>query len=226
LRGAQYALSSRERRRDSRDSERTRLLLRLALPIDASMVDVGANVGDVLAEMVAAAPQGRHVAYEPQPDLAAALAARFPSVDVRAAAVSDRPGEATFHMVKGSHARSSLSTHGLAPEAIEPITVPVETLDALPADFSPALIKIDVEGAEGAVLRGARRLLAEHRPIVIFEHGYAASAAFGTTSGEIHALLAADGYRVFDIDGNGPFDRAAFEYTVKKGKVWTFVAHA
>jgi FkbM family methyltransferase len=225
LRGAQYALSSRTQRRDIRDNQRMRLLFRLALPIDASVVDVGANVGDLLAEVVDAAPLGRHVAYEPLTDLAVALANRFPSVDVRNAAVSDAAGEATFHRVKGAHARSSLATRGLPPDAIEPVTVRVETLDDLPTDFRPALIKIDVEGAEGAVLRGARRVLAEHRPIVVFEHGYEAAAAFHTAPCDIHALLVRHDYRIFDIDANGPLDRHAFEQTVRKGKVWTFVAH-
>jgi FkbM family methyltransferase len=224
LRQAQYAFAGRTERRDLRDNERIRSLIRLTLAADASAIDIGANVGDVLREIVDTAPHGRHVAYEPLPDLAADLAARFKSVEVHTAAVSDAQGTAEFHRHKEKHPLSSLSTRGLPPDALESITVQIETLDSLPTDFHPALIKIDVEGAEAGVFRGARRLLRDNRPVIIFEHGEAA-AAFGTTSGEIHDLLSELGYRLFDIDANGPFTRAQFQEVVGKGRVWTFVAH-
>jgi FkbM family methyltransferase len=48
-------------------------------------------------------------------------------------------------------------------------TVPVFTLDALGLETC-ALLKIDVEGMEGAVLDGARTLLTTTRPVVFFEH--------------------------------------------------------
>ncbi|OGX38617.1 MAG: hypothetical protein A3C53_04135 [Omnitrophica WOR_2 bacterium RIFCSPHIGHO2_02_FULL_68_15] len=52
------------------------------------------------------------------------------------------------------------------------MTVPVTTLDACLAGHecaAPLLIKIDVEGHEAAVLRGASETLARYRPWVIFE---------------------------------------------------------
>src|SRR5436309_1457110 len=56
--------------------------------------------GSVLREMVRLAPRGRHVAWEPLPELAARLAEDFPTVEVRAAALSDRGGEREFaHVV-------------------------------------------------------------------------------------------------------------------------------
>ena len=61
--------------------------MRLSLTSDANCVDVGANVGDVLAEMVQIAPLGHHVAFEPLPELASVLTRRFPDVEVRNAAV-------------------------------------------------------------------------------------------------------------------------------------------
>jgi FkbM family methyltransferase len=227
LRWAQRALASPTQRRDQRDVEHMRLLMRLSLSEHANCVDVGANVGDVLREMVAIAPRGRHVAYEPLPDLAADLTRRFPEVDVRNAAVADAPGEATFYRVKSSHSLSSLSTNGLEPEALEPVQVRIDTLDdALEPDYAPALIKIDVEGAECAVFAGARRVLAEYRPLVVFEHGAAASSFAGSPTKEIHELLSALGYRIFDIDGTGPFTVSEFEAVTRRGRIWTFVAHA
>jgi FkbM family methyltransferase len=226
LRRAQRVLESPTVRRDRRDSEHVRLLMRLSLAADANCVDVGANVGDVLSEIVEIAPQGRHVAFEPLPDLARRLAERFPQVDVRASALSDEPGEAVFHRVKHAHSRSGLSARDHGDTEVERFAVHVETLDAaLPADYRPALVKIDVEGAEVGLLRGATRVLEAHRPTLVIEHSLDASAHFGTTTRDVHELLSARGYRVFDIDGNGPLSLAGFEATTRAGRIWTFVAH-
>jgi FkbM family methyltransferase len=220
-----YSLRSREGRRDRRDMRNLRLLMALTLEADAACVDVGANMGVVLGEMVRFAPRGRHVAYEPLPELASQLAREFPQVDVRNAAVSDHAGTATFHRVKGRETRSSLSPLDHAPEELEPYTVALEDLDSgLPPDFVPALIKIDVEGAEEQVLRGAARTLERHRPVVVLEHSSNA-VHFGTRSETVHELLAAAGLRVFDIDGNGPYDAAGLAARVRSGAMWTFVAH-
>jgi FkbM family methyltransferase len=226
LRWTQRALAGQTPRRDAKDIEHMRLLMRLALPIDANCVDVGANVGDVLKEIVAIAPQGTHVAYEPLPDLAADLVRRFPGVNVRNAAVADTPGQTTFYRVKSAHSRSSLSRNGLDAEDLQTLQVRVDVLDdALERDYAPALVKIDVEGAERAVLAGAKRVLDEHHPIVIFEHGTAADGFAGTPTREIHELLSGLRYRIFDIDGTGPLSADEFQAVVADGKVWTFVAH-
>lgn len=220
-----HGLRSRDARRDRRDMRQLRMLLALTLAEDACCVDVGANVGAVLRDIVRAAPRGHHVAFEPLPEHAAALAREFPGVDVHNAAVSDHAGEATFHRHRARDTRSSLSPLDHAADELEPFAVRLEVLDdALPEGFVPALVKIDVEGAEEQVLRGAERTLAEHRPVVVLEHDQRA-AHFGTSSTTIHGLLTAAGLRVFDIDGNGPYDAAGFERRVSSGAIWTFVAH-
>ncbi len=65
-----------------------------------------------------------------------------------------------------------------------------------PARMLVALIKIDVEGHEAAVLRGAAAVIARHAPSVVFEYapellGEAARAPFG--------WLAERGYELFGI---------------------------
>jgi FkbM family methyltransferase len=64
---------------------------------------------------------------------------------------------------------------GLGRVLVEQIEVRVSTFDALLASHSaPALVKMDIEGAEAAALRGAGKLLAEVRPILLCElHGTA-----------------------------------------------------
>jgi FkbM family methyltransferase len=226
LRRVQYALEGSTMRRDRRDGDHLKVLLAAVLAPDSDCIDVGANLGVVLREMMRCAPQGRFVAFEPLPELAARLRDEFPRADVRNAALSDHRGEATFYRAPQAASQSSLSSRSHAGEPLEPLTVELVDLDsALPGDFAPALVKIDVEGAEEQVLRGARETLERHKPVVVLEHGDRAGR-FGTTSDTIHELLTGAGLRVYDMDGNGPLSRAAFVASVEGGDIWTYVARA
>jgi FkbM family methyltransferase len=223
LRRAQRALSYR-RRRDWEDNRRIEELLAATLTPTASAIDVGASEGDILRHMVRLAPGGSHIAFEPLPELAEALAEAFPDVDVRACALYDEAGTQPFHRVVGSHWYSSLRPMGRPERELETFPVAVRRLDdELPPDFVPALIKIDVEGAEGGVLAGAERTLREHRPVVVFEHTTHATH-FPRGSADVFATLERAGLRVFDIDGGGPYDVAGFEAAARAGRLWTFVA--
>jgi hypothetical protein len=69
------------------------------------------------------------------------------------------------------------------------------------------VLKIDVEGAELEVLRGAKDTLTRHRPVLIIELEEELLATMGTSSSEVHDLLATYSYRsdgVFD-DANNRF---------------------
>jgi FkbM family methyltransferase len=184
----------------------------------------------VLAEIVRVAPRGRHIAYEPLPHLAEHLRAAFPDVDVRCAALSDRTGTDSFSRVRAAEAWSGLVFRPL-PGNVEPdveeIEVAVEALDdALPPDFAPALIKIDVEGGEQRVFQGAMRTIRRHRPIVVFEHGYGAANAYGTEPDDIHRLVVdAAGLRIFDLDGDGPYELDRFRAAYFSSERVNWVAH-
>jgi FkbM family methyltransferase len=225
LRRAQDALAPWEVWRNRRDDAHLRAVMAAVLGPESNAIDVGANVGDVLTTIVRLAPKGRHIAYEPLPELSSALAERFPGVDVRCAALSDTAGEATFYRRADAPSRSALRP--LGGEA-EPLPVRLEALDdSLPEGYVPHLIKIDVEGAELAVLRGALQTLARHRPVVAFEHGSTA-LEYGTTHAMVWDLLCGEaGLRIFDMDGEGPFDRATFDRVADPpGRRWNFLARA
>jgi hypothetical protein len=102
----------------------------------------------------------------------------------------------------------------------------VEDLDSsLPRDYVPALIKVDVEGAEQQVIEGGIRTIATHRPIVVFEHGSGAAPAYGTKPQDIFELLAVEaGLRIFDLDRNGLYDGDSFAQAFEAGERWNFVA--
>jgi FkbM family methyltransferase len=188
-------------------------VLAAVLRDDATYVDVGTNRGQLLRVALRAAPAGRHVAFEPIPELAAELRREFPLLDSRQLALSAQPGTAEFchfrTMDGWSGLRRSLevSDERGAPEYIE---VRVSTLDVELAELQPRVIKIDVEGAELEVVRGGREVLARARPFVIFEHVPSASALYGSPPGAVWDELRALGYEIFAITGEGPFERDEF----------------
>jgi hypothetical protein len=117
--------------------------------------------------------------------------------------------------------RSGFDVNGYDVHQVQQLEVEVGALDeALPADYVPALIKLDVEGAELEVLQGGRRVLAEHKPIVVFEHD-----ARGDTGGVFELLAATAGLRIFDMDGDGPLSEAALRDKVTRNTHWNFIAH-
>jgi FkbM family methyltransferase len=212
--------------RDRRDNDHLRAILAATLAPDANCVDVGANVGDVLADMVRLAPRGRHIAFEPVPALAKGLAARFPGVEVRAVALGDDDQPADFVHVITRPGWSGLRERPYpGDERTERLTVDVARLDdALPEGYVPAFVKIDVEGGELDVLHGARRTLAAHHPVLAIEHGLGSADYFGARPEALHALLSELGYRVFDLDGDGPYSSAELVETFETGRRVNFLA--
>jgi FkbM family methyltransferase len=219
------AVGSPGLRRDLRDHAALRLIFAALLRPDSHVVDIGANHGSVLAEFVRLVPDGRWLAFEPIPALHAELTVAFPGVDVREVALSDSPGEARFQHVVSADGYSGLRRRTYpGPVDVQEITVRTARLDdELPVDFSPALIKIDVEGGELGVLRGARETLETHRPVVVFEHGQGAAEHYGTTSAEVWDVLDGAGLRVFDLAGVGPYSRDQFEAAFTR-PIWNWLA--
>src|SRR3546814_12168918 len=81
---------------------------------------------------------------------------------------------AMLNVVKGREEYSSMAgiVHPSAVgEVTESINVKTRTIDSLVAEHGlrPALLKVDVEGAEGMVFAGAERTFEEHRPVVLAE---------------------------------------------------------
>jgi FkbM family methyltransferase len=209
---AHAGVADRVQRRNDRDDRNLAVVMAWVLQLNSNCVDVGALGGTVLQRMVALAPAGRHIAFEPLPLYHARLVQRFPGVDVRRVALSDREGEAGFVHVKDFPGYSGLLEREHPRSEVEEISVRMQTLDhVLPQGYAPDLIKLDVEGAEVRVLRGALQTLRRHRPFVWFEHGGRCAALHGTTSGQLYDLLVEDvGMRIFDADGIGPYSREQF----------------
>jgi FkbM family methyltransferase len=218
--------------RDQADFQNMRRLLAFCLGSDSNCIDIGAHQGAVLAEMQRISPGGHHMAFEPLPHLAELLRAQFPQVDVRQSAVSDRAGESDFAYVHGAAEGWSgllfrpLPTGEQAP--VEQIKVRLDRLDdLLDPEYRPAVIKVDVEGAELQVFKGALQTLRRHKPIVIFEHGSGSAEVYGTLPRDVFTFLRDEaGMRIFDLDGGGPYSIGEFEESFFSGTRVNFVAHA
>jgi FkbM family methyltransferase len=222
--------------RSAGDSERWRLderamrtVLPALLPPDGVFLDVGANEGRVLEDAVRLAPHGSHVAWEPIPELARALRERFPGVEVREAVLGEQAGPAEFVYVIDDSGYSGLRQRPFPgnPRS-QTLTVQMERLDdALRPGVRPDAIKVDVEGGELGVFRGARETIARHRPAILFEHGMGAAEYFGTTPDQVWDVLCEDcGLRIFDLDGEGPYSREQFVDAMSLRARWNWLARA
>jgi FkbM family methyltransferase len=212
---------------DRIEIENLRKLLKSVLKEDSNCIDIGAYRGRILTEVVHIAPQGKHIAYEPLPHLHKYLSEHFPSVDVRLAAVSNDVGETSYIYVKNMPAESGFHERFRSGEKqIEKLTVQTETLDrCLPAGYVPALIKIDVEGAEFKVFEGALETISRYKPVIVFEHGKGGAVYYDTQPHHIYELLHDEAdLRIFDLDGNGPYTLSQFEEAFTMDARWDYVA--
>jgi FkbM family methyltransferase len=182
---------------------------RAVLRVGDTALDVGANVGAyaVLFGMWIG-ETGRVFAFEPAAAAFAGLEAHVAlnglGQRVRAvrAAVSDHVGTARF-VSEGAQGTNHLLTPGTSAPGGATIEVPTTTIDAFCVEHGlrPRLIKIDVEGAECAVLRGARRTIAAmpEGGAVFVELHPTAWAEMGMTAGDVGAELAAQGLRAVPL---------------------------
>jgi FkbM family methyltransferase len=134
--------------------------------------DVGAHIGffSLLASRLVG-PAGEVVAFEPVAQNRSRLKKNLSlnpvqNVSVRSEAVAAISGKAVLHP-RGSSSMWSLIQDGRRANGLLAVCI---TLDDVARETgAPALIKVDVEDAELDVLRGARRLLRDHRPTILVE---------------------------------------------------------
>jgi len=146
-----------------------------------TMFDVGANVGyyaTICARLVG--PSGAVICFEPLPENAKQIAHNaalnsFRQMSVRGEALGADDGVATF-LQSAEPTWGKLKSAGKLPDKyVGELQVHVRKLDSVMCEGilpAPNLIKIDVEGAEQAVLEGAGQTIASSRPVLMIElHG-------------------------------------------------------
>jgi len=181
----------------------TEALFRLVSP-GAVVVDAGANIGymSVLAGMLAGSG-GRVISFEPHPDLftilqrnveAAGRDSNVAKYEIIRAAVGDQPGTAQLHLPPGFEMNDGIAR--IDPDAGpngKSVPVQVMTLDDVLGDSKVDVLKMDVEGYEPQVLRGAMRSLADRRiRHVVFED-------LSVQDSEAVRILRDAGYQIFSL---------------------------
>ncbi len=140
------------------------------------VVEVGANIGAFtvpLAKRVGA--KGRIIAIEPQRIIHQYLCANvslngLPNVETHHAGCGARNGSMIVPPVpyfapgQGNFGRVALGVQGEG----EPVSI--RTVDDIVGERTVHMLKVTVEGMEAEVLRGAKRMLRKHRPLVHVEN--------------------------------------------------------
>lgn len=137
------------------------------------VVDVGANAGVFSHYIHSLRPGVAITAFEPLPRMAARLRTlpEMTGMKLRCieAAVSDREGEACMETPSGSEGTSRLAAGSAVPDA-GGLRVKMVTLDAALDLPRITLMKIDVEGFEPDVIRGARGILQRTDHLIVEAH--------------------------------------------------------
>ena len=187
------------------------VMARVLQPGDAA-VDGGANVGFLTLMMSRLVGETGHVyAFEPGGNNLPKLAANLKLNDIDNVTVIDKPLAAVANVVTALHEHDHPGYNSLWPDLSKEVTakraVTATTLDMqLLGRPAPALIKLDIEGAELSALQGAGTWLIWQKPIIIAEMNEAAFARAGVTLEEFRQFLFDLGYHAFGLyeDGNLP----------------------
>ena len=176
--------------------------------------DVGAHHGwDSLWTLPLVGKEGTVYSFEPSPANLSILEwhrtrNKFSQWTIVAKAVSNADAESGFFLVDAGDSPMNSLTSGVPGmplmdgRNIRKTTIQTITLDTFCSEtnLKPNLVKIDVEGAELMVLRGAAKLLGECCPTIILAvHPYWLPAEQSTR--QIFELLAGYGYTMYDSKG-------------------------
>lgn len=173
-------------------------------------LDIGANMGLVAASIARAIGGDREVvAFEPVPQTARRAAATFAlnrlrNVRLFVCAVGEVDGEIEFYATPNNSEWASTSPIGNPNIEWVKTTVPCCRLDTLNEDGrfgQVGAIKVDVEGYEPRVLKGAQTILSRDKPDIVFEYNHDIAPKLGWSPSDIAQIVRSPGkYRLHVLD--------------------------
>lgn len=171
---------------------------------NSNCIDIGAHEGRILDMILAAAPNGKHHAFEPIPALYEQLKKEFGTrAMIHSEALSNQTGPSNFNLVLSNPALSGIKKRPYWKSEIDSsIQVKTDCLDHI-IDTSTKidLIKMDVEGAELWVIEGALATIERCQPFLLFECGKMGGEAYHFSAKDAFDLLVLRlKYRIFTLD--------------------------
>lgn len=195
---------------------RERRFLREQVELGMVVFDVGANVGFytlLLADRVG--PEGRVHAFEPDPlsfEILKSRAAGHSNIEINQTAVGDHAGTITLYTNRSNRADNRVHP-SLGSETAEAVEVPLTTLD----DYCAArgieridAVKMDIQGAEVAALKGFRKTVDRLKPrwmLIEFSPEHLRGA--GSSPEAFWGILGEMGYEPWGFEEDGKVFRIA-----------------
>lgn len=173
-----------------------------------TIIDIGAHAGrhtKVFQQLIG--ETGFLYAFEPLPEQYAALKKELDSENVTVInkALSDCTGKMDFYKVDNYPEESGLRkrVYNREDAKVEKIEVDVDVLDAYIDAFQNVnYIKVDAEGAEISILKGAVQCLKKYRPVISVEYGYPSYSVYGLEKDSLYEFAAQNRYYITDLYGN------------------------
>ncbi len=199
---------------------------------DSVCIDIGANEGKILKWMIKTAPLAKHYAFEPIPSLYQQLKSKYGhQAIIFPIALSNEKGISIFNHVTTNTALSGLKKRPYKnSHQEETIEVATDLLDNMIDEFEKiSLIKIDVEGGEWNVLKGASKAIRHSKPIILFECGKIGGELYGFNASDIYQLFnEIFEYRIYTLKGwlhtKKELSFTEFEKNYETGKEYFFLA--
>ena len=211
--------------------KQTKQIMKIVLENNSTFIDVGCHKGEVLVNAIKFAPNGKHFAFEPIPSMYEKLNYKFGnSCEVRNFGLSDESKISSFQHVVSNPAFSGIKQRSYPKgEKINTIEIQLDTLDnQVKGHDRVDLIKIDVEGGELGVLKGAVNTIRKFHPVIVFEHGLGASDYYNTGPLDVFEFFEKHNYRLFTlkgfIDNKEPLDLVNFQEMYSTNKEYYFLA--
>lgn len=189
---------------NQRYDKQTKRIMQIVLEDESTFIDVGSHKGEVLELALKISKKGKHFAFEPIPYLFYKLNDKYGSkCEVLNYGLSDQKKQSSFQHVTTNPAYSGIKKRTYPKEEqVETIQIQLDTLDnQLKQHDRVDMIKIDVEGAELEVLRGAKKIIEKFHPIIVFEHGLGASDHYNTSPEDILNFFDDHQYQLFTLKG-------------------------
>lgn len=211
-------------------------ILEKKLQRNSNCIDVGSHVGEILDLFLKYAPEGKHIGFEPIPQLASNLKEKYEGqVVIKDCGLSNECGQKEFTHVKNAEAFSGFKERDYQNRQVDlnTITVKTCTLDQTLSEENMKridLIKIDVEGAELEVLEGSEATIKAQKPLVIFEHGKGAADFYKTEPEQIFQFFSKKCDMCITtlesfLDDKRPLSESEFKEFFDNGEEYYFIGY-